>query len=80
MSEEDSPHSLLDTWPRWQKRIVAYFQLEKKNRPKLNKLLESLNENANGEMDLIGNYRHAIYTQLIILQSEPHPLVDMEVF
>ena len=80
MAEEASPHSLLYTWPLWQKRIVAYSHLERKNRPKLNKLLESLDENADGEMDLIGNYRHAIYTQLIILLSEPHPLVDMETF
>ena len=58
---------------------VAHSHLEKKSRPKLKKLLESLEENANGE-DLIGNFRYAIYTQLIVLQSEPHPLVDMEVF
>ena len=67
-------------WRRWQKRTVAYSHLEKINRPKVNKLLESLDENANGEMNLIGNHRRAIYTQLIVLQSEPHPLVDMEVF
>ena len=80
MSEGDSPHSVgyMATMAEEDYGIFSFG--EKKIGPKLNKLLESLDENANGEMDLIGNYRHAIYTQLIVLQSEPHPLVDMEVF
>ena len=79
MSEGDSRHSIgyMATMARGLWHILIW---RKKIGPKLNKLLESLDENANGEMDLIGNYRHAIHTQLIVLRSEPHPLVDMEVF
>lgn len=42
MGVNDSVHSMLETWPTWRQRIVKYAKLEGKNRPVLQKLLESV--------------------------------------
>ena len=42
MPQEQTMISLMDDWPTWQKRIIAYARLEMINRPKLKTLIQSL--------------------------------------
>ena len=41
MGINGSVDSLLETWPTWQNRILKYASMEGKNRPVLQKLLQS---------------------------------------
>ena len=42
MPQEQTMISLMDDWPTWQKRIIAYARLEMINRPKLKTLIQYL--------------------------------------
>ena len=44
LDEKTSIHSLMESWPTWEKRIIAYSRLELKHRPKLKQLLTTLDD------------------------------------
>ena len=37
-------HTLMESWPSWCKKIIAYAHLEKKNRPKMKEALKKLDD------------------------------------
>ena len=52
LNEDVSIHSLMESWPDWVKRILAYCRLEVKHRPKRKQLLSSLdNEGSSDPLD-----------------------------
>lgn len=42
MPHQQTMVSLMNEWPTWQKKIIAYSTLEMTNRPKLKSLVQSL--------------------------------------
>ena len=51
LDEKTSIRSLMESWPTWEKRIIAYSRLEFKHRPKLKQLLTTLDEQSEGLVD-----------------------------
>lgn len=46
LDHQSSVWSLIEDWPLWKARILAYSDLEKTHRPKLKQLLSSIDEGA----------------------------------
>ena len=49
LGDELSIYSLMESWPVWQQRIIAYSRLEMKYRPKIKELLKSLDDSPQTE-------------------------------
>ena len=49
LNEDVSIHSLMESWPDWVERILAYCRLEVKHRPKLKQLLSSLDNGGSSD-------------------------------
>ncbi len=51
MDESLNISSLMENWPTWKNRILAYSRLEMKNRPKLKHFLSLLDNESTSEND-----------------------------
>ena len=64
LGDELSIYSLMESWPVWQQRIIAYSRLEMKHRPKIKELLKSLDDSPQSETNE-GNKRLYNYVYII---------------
>ena len=73
----DSVYSLLDTWPTWRQRILRYAKMEGKNRPAIQKLLDSV-DSFHESRDKDGKLHvfQSCVLQVCYILHMPLPLVD----